>query len=1214
MSNINIADFKRPGVYIRENDASLRQIPAQNDLINLVAGFSRKGPVNKPVLITTPQQLFEVFGDIDRLLEKKGCFFHRTILNILRNSPVWAVNLLSTDDNLDLLEWKSISVASDVANGETKKAPYSSFFNKSEFWYRDTDAFLAVAQGEMNPKQILHITNMGDKKVSVFMFKSSSKGYDVTLENWYGGKTNVPAYLNSSDLASDYLVNAVIVAGDWSDYKSLSVDSRWSKYFNVNGLRKEQVGNFINDRAVNILKSYSDLSIVPYFKDLSGRDMFIETVINRDTDITGVFVAYDIDAVESSDYSTGLLDLIGSNIVNSNEDAINYLSYKETITEGVSFNKTVLNRAGNAFGDTLKVEGSILGDVSTAITLIEGASITEAELAADSLQYVLNGIEVSALKSKVSISLESNGVRKDTLYVDTNGVLGVAKGISASATTPINNVYLPKVGTGLLPIATLLVTSTEVTLVELPQLSWVNTTNLSASERSKLSIDVEIKYTQHNKVEFIFINTNESTDKSYKAKRLNAIYSQLQSNLKVGSSVILDNNDKKIIVSNAQFHSDKNHNKYLTITLSPTVSISERASFEIYFKDDELSFNLEGAKTEGSLGVVGSNSSLYKAFKEGVINTGDYFYPSLLSAKLTHVEFISSESKFVIYYNDNASIADILADKKVRVVGSQANDITLNIVSTDVQTGTYHGLYNTKLTATVSEYLKDETVSNGDVILGDVNDVRYLRMFFVNDNLTVQFADSALNVAPLTNNDLDLNRVKVFSKKSNYKQTLEIEGVLATNKVLVKADRYAEVKKGDYLKAFINEEELELGEVAKSITRIVDKKLYAADPTLVELTTDAQIAIEYFGNDAQTTRFTIMEDYIKTYQAFVLGGFKMRADSMPNGTEERQSKILDVLAKGTPLFKGLTNRNKISWRYLVDCFGLGLTSNSKHQLVELCAERLTCLGFINMPSAKDFKNCTATNFLDKKTKTLRTDFIAKGGDPESNPAFLYSFAQGAGQSNVGYFFPNATIEDNGRPLSMPLASFICNTYMNKHTSRLASVKPWSIAAGITNGLITGIGNVEIDLTEEDIENLNGMNANPVVYKMNRGFAIETNNTAQVSPRTALSYINVREVLINLEEDLYQMLLTYQWRANTKEVRDEIKTKADTICEKYVRGEGLYDFINIIDDSNNTSEYIDAQMGILDTFVEPVKAMGYIVNNITILKTGDIRSGGFRNIQ
>ena len=137
-----------------------------------------------------------------------------------------------------------------------------------------------------------------------------------------------------------------------------------------------------------------------------------------------------------------------------------------------------------------------------------------------------------------------------------------------------------------------------------------------------------------------------------------------------------------------------------------------------------------------------------------------------------------------------------------------------------------------------------------------------------------------------------------------------------------------------------------------------------------------------------------------------------------------------------------------------------------------------------------------------------------------------------------------------------------------------------------------------------------MKANPIVTKRNRGFVIETENTAQTLVTSALSFIHVREVLIELEGRLADMLLEFQWRFNTPEVRAEIKLRADLICESFVTNNGLFNFFNKIDEENNTSEIIDNQIGVLDTFVEPIKGMGIIVNNITILRTGAIASGGF----
>ncbi len=315
------------------------------------------------------------------------------------------------------------------------------------------------------------------------------------------------------------------------------------------------------------------------------------------------------------------------------------------------------------------------------------------------------------------------------------------------------------------------------------------------------------------------------------------------------------------------------------------------------------------------------------------------------------------------------------------------------------------------------------------------------------------------------------------------------------------------------------------------------------------------------------------------------------------------------MANGTPMFKALTNKEAIDFRYVVDSFGLGLSENSKQQLVDVCGYRLNCFGFINMPSMKSFKNSSSPSFVNSDG-VLQIEFVAQGGDPASSPAFLYSFGTGVGTTTTGYFSPYVTVNDNGRPLDVPPSMFVASTYMRKHNTNVTSITPWTIAAGVTNGRITGISGIEMDFTPSDIEFLNQAQMNPIVFKRNRGYVIETENTAQTLYKSALSYIHVREVLVELENELSAMLLDFQWKFNTADVRAEMKLKADIICEQYVSKKGLYNYFNKCDEENNTPDVIDSQIGVIDTYVEPIKGMGVIVNNITILRTGAIQSGGF----
>ena len=344
---IQIGKYKRPGIFIEEFDNSIITTPIVEGITNMVIGVSKKGPVNTPIRLTTVNDLESVFGTLDRGLERKGSFFHRTISKMLESSPVFAINLLSTDDTLDVIEYKSLSSSSGYTNDIEREGPYRRFFDTTGFWKRDTESFINLTKTNTGyTERAFSLTNLSDKYVTAFVFKSQVAGFDRTLIDSYGSIERMPPYLNANDYASDYLVDVVIVSGDWSDYQNLSIDNRWSAYFSASGLVKGQIRNFANDRNVTLLAYYEGLSLIPYFRNANGTNIFIETTINRDTDRTGIFCAFNADLVET-DYYNGRLDLVGQTIAGVNEADIEFLSYKEKIAESIEITAVPLDLPGN---------------------------------------------------------------------------------------------------------------------------------------------------------------------------------------------------------------------------------------------------------------------------------------------------------------------------------------------------------------------------------------------------------------------------------------------------------------------------------------------------------------------------------------------------------------------------------------------------------------------------------------------------------------------------------------------------------------------------------------------------------------------------------------------------------------------------------------------------------------------------------------------------
>ena len=1280
---IQIGKYKRPGIFIEEFDNSVIVSPTVTGVTSLVAGFSRKGPVNTPVLLQTVTDLEKIFGPLDRNLERKGSFFYRTVAKMLESSPVYAMNLLSTSDTLDLLEYKSVSTATDKTNDVIREGAYRRFFDTTGFWKRDTDSYLNLISDDAGASnRVLSFTNMSDKYITVFVFKSRMTGFNRTLLEWYGSADKVPAYVNQLDFASDYMVDVLVVSGDWSNYSALSVDTKWSTYFTAFGLDKTKVDDFANDRNVNLLAYYQGLSLIPFFRDSNGRNIFIETIINNETDRTGLFCAFDMDKLEK-DFNTGLIDLIGNNLltadglVNNGQQSLEFLSYDVTIVESLDYTVTPLDIAGGSDGQQVFAFGPSVSSVNTGSWGLEKRTAFFAEEFISGVKYATSSqifgsqsFQFGYLLSTPSPSLGSytssnayvvnNGskleINSGTAGTFTYSILASAYTVSATTASYTSVVHINSSGNITLTNGTTNGTAPSIPtndivlsyfdfdvvnggIVSTPTRTdvGVNTTTFNPLVHGTAS-DYSITEVSAGKIKVEFLQTADTDvtnayTRHRKIRTFNKLIAILDSPDLVKVSILKDVTTKEKLslenatISNIVTATTANKSFVLDLGIDTTPTDILAGNLVVYKIDNEFTLGTDGTNTRSTIGtasygVVGKYSDFYLNFQNGQINTGDFFYLNLIQPPFLtaspRVVFMNEGTYSYVAFSSTPGWSTI-GNEKILFPDSTLNTgvITLDGDNnyagslTDPETGaTFSGGYKAYR---VTTDLVDEVIDSTSYVWDSETKV-YLQMYVdSSDNLTVKFVDSYLTTTEPIQVLHDWKPV-IYTNKSNYKQTIEIEEPTGytpvVNKILCNASRYTEVKIGDFLEAYVEPNmTLEIGEVSRNLTRIVSKKLYAADTSLVEITCDSAIEKTSFNGDKQTLRYTSIDDYVSVYKAIPLKGFRVREASMPDGTETRQNAILNLIAKGTPLFKALTNKESIDFRYVVDSFGLGLIERSKQQLVDICGSRLDCLGFLNMPSIKAFKNSTSPSFVDSEG-VVQTSYIATGGNLESSPAFLYSFGDGRGASCVGYFTPYVTVSDNGRPFDVPPAMFVATTYMRKQNTNVTSIVPWTIAAGVTNGRVTNIAGIEINFTLEDIENLNGAQMNPIVYKRNRGFVIETENTGQTLYKSALSYLHVREVLIELERELSAMLLEFQWKFNTPDIRAEIKLRADVICEKYVNKNGLYNYFNKCDEENNTPTIIDNQIGVLDTYVEPIKGMGIIVNNITILRTGAISSGGF----
>ena len=168
-----------------------------------------------------------------------------------------------------------------------------------------------------------------------------------------------------------------------------------------------------------------------------------------------------------------------------------------------------------------------------------------------------------------------------------------------------------------------------------------------------------------------------------------------------------------------------------------------------------------------------------------------------------------------------------------------------------------------------------------------------------------------------------------------------------------------------------------------------------------------------------------------------------------------------------------------------------------------------------------------------------------------------------------------------------------------HTFNVANV--WDAPAGLNRGAMNTLDQLKV-YTEAEIGYMyaNGINTSKRVR--GAGDFMWGQKTGQVKA-SALDRINVRNLLLYIENTLDPSLQTYLFDANTDLQQSRAKSGVDQFIETIYAGGGVYAWKTVCDSTNNTPYTIDNHELNIDVYVQPVKSTEYINLNMIVTKTG-----------
>jgi hypothetical protein len=213
---------------------------------------------------------------------------------------------------------------------------------------------------------------------------------------------------------------------------------------------------------------------------------------------------------------------------------------------------------------------------------------------------------------------------------------------------------------------------------------------------------------------------------------------------------------------------------------------------------------------------------------------------------------------------------------------------------------------------------------------------------------------------------------------------------------------------------------------------------------------------------------------------------------------------------------------------------------------------------------------------------------------------------------MGLFYPSGIAPDlSGNLVAVPPSHMMIRTILRNDNIAY----PWFAPAGTRRGVIdnaTNIGYIDAATGEfqviktrigiRDVLYVNQIN--PLVFFTGNGL-LNYGNKSSFDSQSALDRVNVARLIAYIRRQLTIAARPFVFEPNDALTRQEISGVVQTLLVDLVAKRGIYDYLVVCDESNNTPARIDRNELWVDVAIEPVKAIEFIYIPVRVFNTGEI---------
>jgi len=222
---------------------------------------------------------------------------------------------------------------------------------------------------------------------------------------------------------------------------------------------------------------------------------------------------------------------------------------------------------------------------------------------------------------------------------------------------------------------------------------------------------------------------------------------------------------------------------------------------------------------------------------------------------------------------------------------------------------------------------------------------------------------------------------------------------------------------------------------------------------------------------------------------------------------------------------------------------------------------------------------------------------------QNNLSTVVSTIQTLDTSYASTYYPWCKIQDPDRNQLMWVPPSVMMAGVISYNDKVGY--EWYAPAGLNRGILNAV-DVYYPLSQPNRDTLYDGRVNPIASFPNEGITVWGQKTLQSLP-SALDRVNVRRLLINLKKFIASSTKYLIFEQNTSATRNRFLNIVNPYMETVQQRSGLYAFEVKMDETNNTSDVIDRNEMRGEIWIQPTRAVEFIIIDMNIMPTGAVFS-------